>query len=226
MRDCVRHLRLTQFSMLKFLTSTPLLVAYALTPVVAAPLALEEILDDMVEETTLVEEEVVSETKTIEPVKKEVTTRFICPTCTTNEKIVLEFFQDYGIKDKYALATLLGNIKQESMFVPNICEGGARVNYQHCHRGGYGLIQWTTSGRYRGLGLHARQIGGNPSTLQTQLSYLVTEREWKSAEWKFKTPGKAIGFYMNGAYTWLGWGIHGARTHYSNQYAQRLTPAA
>ena len=98
-------------------------------------------------------------------------------------------------------------------------------NATDCHSGGYGLIQWTTLGRYRGLGNHARSIGGNPSTLQTQLSYLVTEREWKSAEWKFKTPGKSIGFYMNGAYTWLGWGIHGARTNYSNQYVHRLTPA-
>lgn len=217
MRDCVRHLRLTQFFMLKFFTATPLLVAYCFTPLFAK--SLDSILDDMERENLGPDIEEVQ----VEPVKKEVTTRFICPTCTPNEKIVLEFFQDYGIKDKYALATLMGNIKQESMFVPNICEGGARVPYHDCHRGGYGLIQWTTYGRYRGLGLHARQIGGNPSTLQTQLSYLVTEREWKRAEWKFKTPGKPIGFYMNGAYTWLGWGIHGARTHYSNQYVNRLT---
>ena len=50
--------------------------------------------------------------------------RFTCDNCTENEKIVLDFFQDYGIKDKYALATLMGNIKQESRFTPNICEGG------------------------------------------------------------------------------------------------------
>ena len=221
MRDCVRHLRLTHFSMLKFLTTTPLLVAYCFTPIFAK--TLDSILDDMVEENTKPAIEQIQ--PTTEEVKKKATTKYTCPACTPNEKIVLEFFQDYGITDKYALATLMGNIKQESMFVPNICEGGARVPYHHCHSGGYGLIQWTTLGRYRGLGLHARSIGGNPSTLQTQLSYLVTEREWKRAEWKFKTPGKSIGFYMNGAYTWLGWGIHGARTHYSNQYLHRLTPA-
>ena len=57
------------------------------------------------------------------------------------------------ITDKNALATILGNIKQESMFISNICEGGARVEYPNCHRGGYGLIQWTTEARYLGLGI-------------------------------------------------------------------------
>ena len=205
--------------MLKVFTTTPLLVAYTFSPLFAK--SLDSILNEMVQENT---EQVIEEVQP-ESVKKQTTNRFTCPTCTNNEKIVLKFFQDYGIKDKYALATLMGNIKQESMFVPNICEGGARVPYHHCHRGGYGLIQWTTLGRYRGLGRHARAIGGNPSTLQTQLSYLVTEVEWKKSEWRFKTPGKPVAFYMRGAYTWLGWGIHGARTHYSNQYVQRLTPS-
>ena len=139
------------------------------------------------------------------------------------EEKVLEFFQGKGITDKTALAVLLGNIKQESLFKANICEGGARVNYESCHRGGYGLIQWTTVGRYDGLGRHARAIGGNPSTLDTQLSYLVTEVEWKKVEGRFKTPGKSVEYYMNAAYRWLGWGIHGNRTHYSYQYLKALT---
>ena len=200
--------------MIKIITLLPF---FALTSVAGAA-TLSDILDGM-EADNIKEVSVIKE----EPMQaKEV--RFTCDNCTENEKIVLDFFQDYGIKDKYALATLMGNIQQESRFTPNICEGGARVNYHRCYNGGYGLIQWTTYGRYHGLGHHARITRGNPSTLETQLSYLVTEREWKAAEWRFKTPGKSVDFYMKGAYTWLGWGIHGNRTHYTNQYLNRLTP--
>lgn len=199
--------------MIKIITLLPF---FALTSVAGAA-TLSDILDGMeadnIKEVTVIKEESMQ--------AKEV--RFTCDNCTENEKIVLDFFQDYGIKDKYALATLMGNIKQESMFITNICEGGARVPYHQCGSGGYGLIQWTSPSRYHGLGRHAREIGGNPSTLKTQLSYLVTERPWKMAEAKFKTPGQSIGYYMNGAYTWLGWGIHGNRTLYSNQYVNRLT---
>lgn len=138
------------------------------------------------------------------------------------EQRVLEFFQNRGITDKTALAVLLGNIKQESLFKTNICEGGSRVPYHSCRTGGYGLIQWTTQGRYNGLGRHAQSIGGDPSTLETQLSYLVTEVEWKKVEGRFKTPGKSVDYYMNAAYRWLGWGVHGKRTQYSYQYLKAL----
>jgi len=135
-----------------------------------------------------------------------------------NEAKALAYFQERGITDKVALATIMGNIQQESRFHSNICEGGARVQYENCWTGGYGLIQWTTVGRYDGLGRHAKNIGGNASTIDTQLSYIFTEREWKEAEWRFKTPGKDISFYMKGAYRWLGWGIYGNRGFYTQQY--------
>jgi hypothetical protein len=49
-----------------------------------------------------------------------------CPDCTPNEKYVLEQLQKKTrITDRNALATIMGNIKQESKFIPNICEGGA-----------------------------------------------------------------------------------------------------
>ena len=65
-----------------------------------------------------------------------------CDGCTPEEKITLAYIQERtNITDKNALATIMGNIKQESDFKPNICEGGARVNYDQCHRGGFGLIQ-------------------------------------------------------------------------------------
>ena len=142
-----------------------------------------------------------------------------------NEQKTLEFLQDQGITDKMALAVIMGNIKQESKFHSNICEGGARVNYNRCYRGGFGLVQWTTSYRYWGLGNHAKLIGGDPSSIDTQLSYLVTEREWKEALWRFKTPGKSLDFYMKGAYRWLGWGIYGNRGHYSTQYFNSISPS-
>lgn len=145
-----------------------------------------------------------------------------CVGCSVNENITLEYLWDYGITDKVALATIMGNIKQESKFHPNICEGGARVPYNRCYSGGYGLIQWTTHGRYRGLGNHAAKTGGDPSTLNTQLSYMVTEVQWQAAAKIFKRPGLSVSEYMRGAYIWLGWGIHGNRTNYANQYINKI----
>ena len=149
--------------------------------------------------------------------------RWIGSNFTENELATLNFLQDQGIKDRMALSVILGNIKQESKFHPNICEGGARVPYDRCYRGGFGLVQWTTSFRYWGLGNHAKTINGDPSTLPTQLSYLVTEREWKKALWRFKTPDKSLDFYMKGAYVWLGWGIYGNRGYFSQNYYDRLS---
>ena len=147
--------------------------------------------------------------------------RLICKGCSEHESLALDYFQEQGIKDRNALATILGNIKQESMFVPNICEGGSRTQYHHCGRG-YGLIQWTSADRYYGLGDFAKRFGGNPSSLQTQLGYLTTEVQWKRISDRMKTPGKSIDRYMDYAYSWIGWGIHGARTSYAYEYANRL----
>ena len=147
--------------------------------------------------------------------------RLICKGCNEHENATLAFFQDRGIKDRNALATIMGNIRQESTFVPNICEGGSRTQYHHCGRG-YGLIQWTSADRYYGLGDFAKKFGGSPSSLQTQLGYLTTEVQWKRIEDRMKTPGKSINRYMDYAYSWIGWGIHGARTSYAHEYASRL----
>ena len=145
----------------------------------------------------------------------------ICNDCTPNEKVAIKFFQDRGIKDKNALATIMGNIKQESNFHANICEGGARIPYHHCGRG-YGLIQWTSAGRYYGLGKFAKKYGGNASSMNTQLRYLVNENQWQRIEPVMKTGGKSINSYMNTTYSWIGWGIHGARTHYAHDYADKF----
>ena len=140
------------------------------------------------------------------------------------EQMALDAFQDRGITDRLALATLMGNIKQESLFKPDICEGGARVPYEQCHSGGYGLIQWTTANRYRGLGDFCEKYGCNPSTTEGQLRYLFNEYQWTRSEHIFKTPGQTIEWYTkNGAYPWLGWGIHGLRTDYAYDYARWMS---
>jgi hypothetical protein len=147
--------------------------------------------------------------------------RLICKGCNEHENAALAYFQERGIKDRNALATIMGNIRQESTFVPNICEGGSRTSWNNCGRG-YGLIQWTSADRYYGLGDFAKKIGGSPSNLHTQLRYLTTEVQWKRIEDRMKTPGKSIDRYMNYAYSWIGWGHHGARTSYAYDYANRL----
>ena len=147
--------------------------------------------------------------------------RLICKGCNENENVALEYFQNIGIKDRNALATIMGNIRQESTFVPNICEGGSRTSWGNCGRG-YGLIQWTSANRYYGLGDFAKKFGGSPSNLHTQLRYLTNEVQWQDIEEKMKTPGKSINRYMNYAYSWIGWGHHGARTSYAHEYASKL----
>jgi len=148
-------------------------------------------------------------------------TRLICKGCNEHENATLAFFQERGIKDRNALATIMGNIRQESTFIPNICEGGSRTSWSNCGRG-YGLIQWTSADRYYGLGDFAKKFGGSPSTLPTQLRYLTTEVQWKRIEDRMKIPGKSIDRYMDYAYSWIGWGHHGARTSYAHDYASKL----
>jgi hypothetical protein len=160
-------------------------------------------------------------TREVAPVKlKE--KRLICKGCNHNESLTLEFLQNRGITDKNAIATIMGNIRQESTFTPNVCEGGARMSYSGCRSGGYGLIQWTDSSRYNGLGNHAARIGGNPSSLNTQLDYMLYEGDWKMIEPYMKKPGKSINDYMGLARKWIRWGHHGARTDYAYNYANKL----
>jgi len=160
-------------------------------------------------------------TKEVAEPEKPKEKRLICKGCNENENLTLAFLQEQGITDRNALATIMGNIKQESMFVPNICEGGARTSWRNCY-GGYGLIQWTSANRYYGLGDFAKKFGGSPSSIHTQLRYLTNEVQWQRIEEKMKTPGKSINRYMDYAYSWIGWGHHGARTSYAHDYANRL----
>jgi hypothetical protein len=160
-------------------------------------------------------------TKEVAPEKPK-ETRLICKGCSNEEHLALQFFQDVGIKDRNALATIMGNIKQESTFQSSVCEGGSITSYYNCS-GGYGLIQWTSANRYYGLGDFAKKHGGSPSSLQTQLRYLTNEVQWQRIAEKMKTPGKSINRYMDYAYSWIGWGHHGNRTRYAYDYLNKFT---
>ncbi len=148
--------------------------------------------------------------------------RLTCKGCNQNEIFVLDALQEHGIKDKNALATIMGNIKQESQFISNICEGGKRVSYHQCKSGGFGISQWTSSDRYYGLGQFAAKIGGDPSNLDTQVKYMFYEKDWKLIESDLKTPGRTITDYMRLANRWLRWGIKGPREHYARQYLSQF----
>lgn len=147
-----------------------------------------------------------------------------CEDCTPAEQYVLAQLQEYTkIKDRNALATIMGNIKQESKFISNICEGGARVTYENCHSGGYGLIQWTSIGRYNNLGEFCDKYGCDPSTLEGQTRYMINESTFQRYLPEFEGSGQTVRQYMVPAYYWLGWGIKGNREIYAYDYVHRLT---
>ena len=115
----------------------------------------------------------------IEVVEKE----WKCPGCNKNEQYVLKELQDKTkISDRNALATIMGNIKAESGFRPNVCEGGAIVPYHQCLSGGYGLIQWTTTARYKGLGDFAAKYKCDPSSLDCQVRYMINENQFQKVD--------------------------------------------
>ena len=146
-----------------------------------------------------------------------------CPTCSVEEQYVLKELQEHTkITDKNALATLMGNIKQESKFIPNICEGGARVSYENCLSGGYGLIQWTSIGRYRGLGTFCNKFSCDPSSLEGQVRWMINEPIFQRHLPEFEGRGQSISQYMVPAYYWLGWGIKGNREVYAWDYHDKF----
>jgi hypothetical protein len=149
--------------------------------------------------------------------------KWTCPSCNKNEQYVLAQLQERtNISDRNALATIMGNIKSESGFRPNVCEGGAIVPYQQCRRGGYGLIQWTTQARYSGLGKFCKKYECDPSSLDGQTRYMINEVHFQKVLPEFEGHGQPVHQYMVAAYYWLGWGIKGHREHYSYNYTKKL----
>ena len=146
-----------------------------------------------------------------------------CEDCTPEEQYVLAELQERTkITDKNALATLMGNIKQESKFISNICEGGARVSYENCLTGGYGMIQWTSPHRYKGLGNFCAKYQCDPSSLSGQTRWMINEPIFQRYLPEFEGRGYSISQYMVPAYYWLGWGIKGNREIYAYDYESKL----
>ena len=145
------------------------------------------------------------------------------PDGSPEEQYVLKELQEHtNITDRNALATIMGNIKQESKFIPNICEGGARVSYRNCYSGGYGLIQWTSVGRYNNLGKFCTKYNCDPSSLEGQTRYMINEKIFQRVLPDFEGGGQTVQQYMVPAYYWLGWGIKGNRELYAYDYTRRL----
>tara|TARA_R100001224_G_scaffold73040_1_gene44686 strand:- start:725 stop:1177 length:453 start_codon:yes stop_codon:yes gene_type:complete len=146
-----------------------------------------------------------------------------CPQCTVQEQYVLEQLQtSAGVTDRTALAVIMGNINQESTFRSNVCEGGAIVPYDQCLTGGYGLIQWTSKHRYDGLGIFCAKQNRDPSSLECQTDYMIHELRFRDDLSSFLTNHQTVPYYMNAAYYWLGWGIHGNRTKHTYSFLNKL----
>ena len=146
-----------------------------------------------------------------------------CDDCTPEEQYVLGELQKHTkITDRNALATIMGNIKQESKFISNICEGGARVSYTECKSGGYGLIQWTSIGRYKGLGNFCAKYICDPSSLEGQTRWMINEPIFQRYLPEFEGSGQTVSQYMVPSYHWLGWGIKGHRQSYAYDYVKKI----
>ena len=149
--------------------------------------------------------------------------RWTLPTGNPAEQYVLEQLQEHtNITDPNALAAILGNIKQESNFRANICEGGARVSYRDCRSGGYGLVQWTSINRYNNLGKFCENYGCDPSSLEGQTRYMINESTFQRVLPEFEGRGFTVSQYMVPSYYWLGWGIKGNREVYAWDYSKKL----
>ena len=98
----------------------------------------------------------------------------------------------------------------------------ARVPYNDCHRGGYGLIQWTSINRYNNLGKFCENYGCDPSSLEGQTRYMINESTFQKYLPEFEGRGFTVSQYMVPSYYWLGWGIKGNREVYAYQYANKL----
>ena len=110
-----------------------------------------------------------------------------CEDCSENEKKTLAYLQEKAnITDKNALVTILGNIRQESNFIANICEGGARVRYDDCHRGGYGIIQWTSVNRYDNLGRFGQRYNCDPLHSTVNFVTWLTRMSFRDTSPSFK----------------------------------------
>ena len=135
------------------------------------------------------------------------------------EQFVLSELQEHTrITDKNALATILGNIKQESKFHSNICEGVEFLT----------LIAIVNTDSFSGplrtvifLGLFCISTVVILVHLKVRL-YMINEIHFQKVLPEFEGSGKTVQQYMVPAYYWLGWGIKGNREIHTLITTQRL----
>jgi len=51
---------------------------------------------------------------------------------------------------------------------------------------------------------------------------MINEMRFRKDLYAFQTNHQTVRYYMNAAYYWLGWGIHGNRTKYTYSFLNKL----
>ena len=116
---------------MQFLTTVALpLLATVTTPLATLPI-FPPLTTPPAVPFSIIKEFETTATKEVAKPEKPKEKRLICKGCNDNENEALKYFQDIGIKDRNALATIMGNIKQESTFRANVCEGGSKIGRAH-----------------------------------------------------------------------------------------------
>nr|DAM26774.1 MAG TPA: peptidase [Caudoviricetes sp.] len=93
---------------------------------------------------------------------------------TANMKTLFSYFTSQGLSDNLA-AGILGNIKAESGFNPNVLYGGATGTVFDQQSLAYGLIQWTGSDARASLYNWCTANNCDPDTLDGQAKWIVAQ---------------------------------------------------
>lgn len=112
---------------------------------------------------------------------------YTAATGNDNESKVWNFFKSKGLNN-YAIAGIMGNIKQESGFDPTASESGQGGRDG---AGGYGLIQWT-GGRRQKLFDAATAQGKDVNDIEFQLNYLWDEVFSSGSAYRNELEGKGF----------------------------------
>ena len=122
------------------------------------------------------------------------------------EKEVIRVLAHRNITDINAVATVLGNIQQES---------GLRVNALNASEGSYGLMQWRLGRRNR-LEAYCKDL----NDIRCQLFFMISEADWLAIESDMQIPGQSIEYYNGLMKKYLRWGIEGNRVKYAYEYSR------
>lgn len=111
-----------------------------------------------------------------------------------NVKALLEYFTGKGLS-LAAASGIAGNIRQESGFNPAIIQGGEiadenvdilSLRFSDGSHKGFGIAQWTDSGRKQGLVNYAKQTNRPITSLAMQLDYIWVEMQASSYDYMVK----------------------------------------